>query len=123
MIIGATDHIVPLTKDVILPGLGSLIEFMEIYSGKKGVVLGKPGAGLQEYIREVYNISRPERYMFIGDNLQSDIAFGKVLGFQTLFVLSGSHSYEDMMNAPDEKRPNYYADSMADFIAFFRDFE
>lgn len=123
LIVGLTDSEIPFTKDIIMPGPGMMIEFLEKYSKKKGIVLGKPGDGLREYIKEVYNIKTPERYIFIGDNFITDIAFGKSLGFQTLHVLSGAHSYEDMMSAPDERRPNYYANSAADFIDFFKDLE
>lgn len=121
LIIGATDDEIPFTKDIIMPGFGKLIEFMQKYSQKKGVVLGKPGDGLRDYINEVYNITRPDRYIFFGDNLISDISFGKSLSFQTLLVLSGVSSYDDMMSTPEESRPNYYADSVADFIEFFQD--
>lgn len=123
LIIGATDGDIPLTKDINLPGFKTLIEFMATYSGKKPIVLGKPGLGLQEYIIKEYNITNPSRYIFIGDNLSSDIEFGNALGFQTLFVLSGVHTYEDMMNAPDKSKPKYYANSIADFIEFFKDLE
>ncbi|KAL5275988.1 hypothetical protein ACFFRR_001672 [Megaselia abdita] len=119
LIVGATDNLIPIVQDVMIPGPHKMIEFMEKYSGKKAVVLGKPGEKLGDHVMELYNITVPERNLFIGDNLEADIGFGKSLGFQTLFVLTGAHTYEDMMNSPDENKPSYYADSIADFVKFF----
>lgn len=119
IIVGATDNKIPLSKDVVIPGTQVLMDYIEHYSGKKSIVLGKPGEQLGNHIMELYNISCPERSIFIGDNLSTDIGFANSLGFQTLFVLSGAHTYEDMMNAPDENKPNYFADSVGDFVKFF----
>lgn len=121
LIVGATDSVIPLVKNVIIPGPQPMIEYMEKYTGKKAIVLGKPGSELADHILELYNVKSPDRNLFIGDNLTTDIGFSKTMGFQTLFVLSGAHTFEDMMNAPDENKPNYYADSIADFIEFFKD--
>lgn len=119
LIVGATDNMIPLVKDVLIPGPHAMITYMERYTGKKSIVLGKPGEQLGDHILELYNIKFPERNLFFGDNLSADIGFAKSLGFQTLFVLTGAHTFEDMMNAPDENKPNYYADSVADFVEFF----
>lgn len=75
LIVGASDNNLPLVEDIIIPGPQALIDFMEQYSGKKAIMLGKPGAELRTHIRKLYNITKPERYLFIGDNLSADIGF------------------------------------------------
>lgn len=121
IIVGAADNKIPLAENVVIPGIEALIKYIEISSGKKSVILGKPGKELGNHIIKLYNISCPEKCLFIGDNLLMDIGFANSLGFQTLFVLSGAHSYEDMMKASNENKPDYFADSVGDLINFFED--
>lgn len=123
LIVGATDNLIPLADNVIVPGPLPMIEYFEKFTGKKAIVLGKPGQQLADYIKELYNIDSPEKNLFIGDNLLTDIGFSKSMGFQTLFVLSGADTFENMMNSPDENKPSYYANSVADFVKFFEDLE
>uniref|UniRef100_T1GHW7 4-nitrophenylphosphatase n=1 Tax=Megaselia scalaris TaxID=36166 RepID=T1GHW7_MEGSC len=111
----------PDSKDVLVPGVEELIDYMENYTGKKSIILGKPGEQLGHHIMDLFNISCPKRNLFIGDNLSTDIGFANSLGFQTLFVLSGVHSYEDMMKAKAENKPTYFADGVVDFIQFFEE--
>ena len=119
LIFGARHQIIQITEDLWVPGLFSYD--IELYTNKKAVVLGKPGAELGDYLRTEFNDTKSERILFIGDNLEMDIAFGKSLGYQTLLVLTGASSYNDMINAPDEQRPDYYCDGTADFIQFFNE--
>lgn len=121
IIVGATDKKMPIAKDVLVPGVEELIDYMENYTGKKSIILGKPGEQLGHHIMDLFNISCPKRNLFIGDNLSTDIGFANSLGFQTLFVLSGVHSYEDMMKAKAENKPTYFADGVVDFIQFFEE--
>ena len=48
--------------------------------------------------------------------LQTDIMFGKNHGLKTLAVLTGIVSEEDVLNAPVETRPDYYAASISGLL-------
>lgn len=58
----------------------------------------------------------PKRALFIGDALVQDIQFGISCGFQTLFVLTGATTKEQMLTLPEELKPDFYADGMVDFL-------
>lgn len=68
LLAGATDYIVPLGgvgRDVIGPGY--FLEVLERATGRKALVLGKPGQALSQFILEQFNVTQPERTLFIGD--------------------------------------------------------
>lgn len=49
-----------------------------------------------------------------------DIGFGTACGFKTLLVLSGGTSLNDMQtNLNIDETPDYYLDSLADFVAVY----
>ncbi|KAL9701451.1 hypothetical protein quinque_004892 [Culex quinquefasciatus] len=58
-------------------------------SGRKALVLGKPGQALADFILDQFNVTRPERTLFVGDMLPQDMGFGTRCGFQKLLMLSG----------------------------------
>ncbi|KXJ81038.1 hypothetical protein RP20_CCG022004 [Aedes albopictus] len=123
LLAGATDYIVPLGgdgRDVIGPGY--FLEMLERATGREALVLGKPGQALSQFILEQFNVTQPERTLFIGDMLMQDMGFGSRCGFQKLLLLSGGTSLEMLMahNKPEEL-PDFYADSFADFIQLYKD--
>lgn len=142
LIAGATDKTIPLRKDVSVigkqlnhighvqsninftssPGPGYYIDILSEVSGKKPIVLGKPGHELGHIVRETCGIKDPKRALFIGDALEQDIGFGMKCGFQTLSVLSGISSKADVEEHHAEHgAPNYYANSISDFVKFFKE--
>ncbi|CAD7090532.1 unnamed protein product [Hermetia illucens] len=122
LIAGATDKTIPLRKDVSVIGPGYYIDILSEVSGKKPIVLGKPGHELGHIVRETCGIKDPKRALFIGDALEQDIGFGMKCGFQTLSVLSGISSKADVEEHHAEHgAPNYYANSISDFVKFFKE--
>lgn len=43
--------------------------------------------------------------MLIGDRLTTDMPFGRINNMRTLFVETGVHNYEDMINFANSKEP------------------
>lgn len=71
-------------------------------------------------MKREFKVNEPKRVLLIGDILETDIVFGKMGGFQTMLVLTGCTKKEDMEVITNEnEKPDYYADSVADFIEFF----
>lgn len=91
--------------------------------GRDALVFSKPGKSMAENILKQFQINVPSRCLFIGDMLAQDIAFGTQCGFQKLLVLTGGSTKEHLFaeSLPNEQVPDYYADSLADFIKFFED--
>lgn len=94
---------------------------MEEVSGREAIVLSKPGKALSELIIKQFKIQTPSRCLFIGDMLAQDMAFGTQCGFQKLLVLTGGTTKESLFSGQVkiEEIPDYYADSLADFIELF----
>ncbi|EDW57400.1 uncharacterized protein [Drosophila virilis] len=120
LIAGGTDVIMPLAENLNVPGFYDFLQHVKRYTNRESISLGKPSPILGDMLKEIYNIQAPERCIFVGDMLVQDIQFGKSCGFQSLLVLSGSLTKEDMIAAPPEAQPDYYADSLADFIELFK---
>jgi ribonucleotide monophosphatase NagD (HAD superfamily) len=86
-------------------------------AGITPVVVGKPSQWFVDLVREVVNVP-PERCLMIGDRLDTDIAFGRLAGFQTLLVSgTGVHGVSDLCAAKPEQRPNYHNVSVPTFLA------
>lgn len=100
----------------LIVGFVDFYQFLIKHSKKEPVILAKPSKILADILKDRFAITDPKRCLFIGDSLKLDIAFGKSVGFQTLFVSSGVDTEEDMLNAPDESTPDYYTESVADII-------
>ncbi|XP_012161137.1 phosphoglycolate phosphatase 2 isoform X2 [Ceratitis capitata] len=118
-IAGAADTLISLDgKDVIGPG--PYISVVENTSKRKALILGKPGVALRDIFMAKYNFKEPQRGLFIGDSLVTDVRFGKMCGFQTLLVLSGSTTREDLQsNLQEMETPDYVIDCLADINGYF----
>ncbi len=70
------------------PGSGSILAAVEVASGKKAEIAGKPERHLFELA--LSRIPAARRVAMIGDRLSSDIAGGHAAGLDTILVLSGT---------------------------------
>lgn len=75
----------------IIPLDGAFIATIETATGRKATILGKPDKHYYELIASEQEII-PEKTLFIGDQLNTDIKFGNSSGFQTLLVETGTHN-------------------------------
>uniref|UniRef100_A0A914DMQ7 4-nitrophenylphosphatase n=1 Tax=Acrobeloides nanus TaxID=290746 RepID=A0A914DMQ7_9BILA len=110
------DIIVPgPVPDVILPCTGWISSAIRTVSGREPFSIGKPNSPVFNYISEKFNIN-PKRTLMTGDSCFSDIPFGNRHGFDTMLVLSGSHSLKDVEKSISEDSmefvPKMYAPSV-----------
>lgn len=70
------------------PGTGAILAAVEVASGKKAEIAGKPEHHLFELA--LSRIPTAKRVAMIGDRLSSDIAGGHAAGLDTILVLSGT---------------------------------
>lgn len=115
---GAADIVISLgTRDVIGPG--PFINVVEQTTKRKATILGKPGEALSDFLKKRCNVTDPRRVLFIGDSLGSDVKFGKMSGFQTLVVLTGGTTRDELFQElPEDETPDFYIDSLADLNNF-----
>lgn len=78
-----------------LPGAGSLGALVEVAGQKKPIVTGKPTSVMMTVALEKLNLKK-EEVLMVGDNLKTDILAGVSNQMDTLFVLTGVSSQEEV---------------------------
>lgn len=117
-IAGAADPQIPFGGNELI-GPGAYIKILEEANQCKAKIFGKPGKELGDLLLETYNIENPQRVLMLGDSMKSDIQFGKMLGFQTLLVLSGGTKQEDLDSLiTEENKPDYIVENLGDLNDF-----
>lgn len=79
------------------PATGAILAAVESASGRHAQVVGKPEPGMFRVAQEL--LPGCERYVVIGDRLDSDIAGGRRAGLATVLVLTGATSESEAMTA------------------------
>jgi HAD superfamily hydrolase (TIGR01457 family) len=97
------DRTFPQT-DGLWPGAGSLLAAVEAATGATPTIVGKPHPPLFESARDRAGARNP---LVVGDRLDTDIAGANRLGWDSLLVLTGVSTEEDLATAPE--RPTYVA--------------
>jgi glycerol 3-phosphatase-2 len=88
------------------PGAGALVSFLEVASGRKAEVAGKPEAAMAALVQSRYG--RPD--VVVGDRAETDGGFARRLGSDFVLVLTGVTARTDL---PVEPAPALVADDLA----------
>ncbi len=96
------DPAVPSPEGMV-PGTGAIIAALETATGKKATVVGKPEKTMFETALARAGVRG--RAVVVGDRLDSDIEGGKRSGLDTVLVLTGSTTKEEVERA--HVRPDY----------------
>jgi HAD superfamily hydrolase (TIGR01457 family) len=99
-----------IKKETVVPGAGALVASIEMASGKKAIVTGKPSAFITDLIVRTLGV-KPHEILIIGDNLQTDILMGIKGGMRTALVLTGVSKLSDIEQL--RIRPDYIFKSIA----------
>ena len=83
----------------IVPGAGALAALIEMASGKKAFFIGKPNPLMMRSAIKYLGVHSEDTIM-VGDRMDTDIAAGVQSGMNTILVLSGITSREDVDNYP-----------------------
>ena len=98
----------------LIPAGGCNVHYVAYASERAPeAIVGKPSRDLAMLVAKLYSLT-PETTLMVGDRCNTDVAFGRSVGWHTLLVLSGCHTAEDARAAPVCERPDYMTASVAD---------
>jgi phosphoglycolate phosphatase len=114
------------------PDCGPIKAAVENGSGRKATTIGKPSPLVFEVMFKQEAHREKNRFLMIGDRLNTDVLFGNRCGFQTLLVGTGIHSMANVQDivskiekgeAAKEDHlliPNFYLSSLKDMLKSFK---
>lgn len=93
--VGTNPDLTIPTPSGTAPGAGAIIRGVELSSGKKAHIIGKPHSALYS-IALARAKSLPEETLMIGDRLETDILGAQQMGIKTALVLTGIANMEQV---------------------------
>lgn len=112
-LIGTNPDITGPTEKGIAPATGALIAPIEISTGKKAYFIGKPNPLMLRHGLKKIGCHSSE-IAFIGDRMDTDIIAGIESNVDTILVLSGISTLEDVDRFPF--RPKYIVGGVGDLV-------
>jgi glycerol-1-phosphatase len=98
-----TDLTLP-TDNGLAPGHGTLVRLISEFAGVTPQVAGKPRRPLLDETRRRVQGERP---LMVGDRLDTDIAGAVEAGTDSLLVMTGVSSLDDLLSAGADERPTW----------------
>ncbi len=98
-----------------IPDCGSICQMLENTTEKSPVYIGKPEATMVELVMERYGFG-PDETVIVGDRLYTDIATGINAGVDSVCVLTGEATAEDIKNG--SIKPAYTLHSVKELWEF-----
>ena len=99
----------PIEDGLYIPDCGGMCEWIYRCTGKTATVMGKPNEEIIYYLAKQFNVTLDE-VLVVGDRLYTDIQVAINAKVDSLAVLSGESSLEDINNYPE--KPTYILDSI-----------
>jgi len=93
-------------------GAGAIAAALEAATRQEFELLGKPSEHMVRFVKRLK--LNPRKTLIVGDEMGSDVALGKRLGYKTALVLTGRDNMNDYRKAAKKERPDYVLKSMAD---------
>lgn len=100
-----TDMSVPTARG-IAPGNGTFVAAVASATGRQPIVTGKPHPPIMELARARAHSGSP---LVVGDRLDTDIAAANAAGMDSLLVLTGVSTWEDLLGLPVADLPTRVA--------------
>ena len=103
-------------SEVFVPDAGAFMKLIEASVGRTpDKIVGKPFSGMGESLMRRFS-ARPQDFFMVGDRLNTDIQFGNNCKFNTILVLSGESTREDVERS--SARPDFVLDSLNDVVRY-----
>ena len=98
-----------------IPDCGSMCQSYERATGKRPIFIGKPQPTMIFEAMKKFN-AKPEETVVFGDRLYTDIASGNNAGVDTVCVLSGEVTLEEVEKAQGVERPTFLFNHVKDVV-------
>lgn len=98
-----------------IPDCGSMCVGIAYATGKNPIFIGKPEPTMIFELMKKFHFSKEETVV-IGDRLYTDIASGVNAGVDTVCVLTGEATIEDIQNASAKDTPTFVLESVKKFL-------
>ena len=108
----------PIEDGLYIPDCGGMCEWIYHCTGKRATVMGKPNPVMIDYLMKQFNV-RKDEIIIIGDRLYTDILVGVNAHVDSVCVLSGESSLEDVKKY--EHKPTYVIDSIKELPALLEE--
>ena len=99
-----TDATFPAESGRLMPGCGALIASLIACTGKQPIVCGKPEPLMLDVILKHTGAAKSD-VTIIGDRIDSDILMANLAGINSILVLTGVTTLDDLETAPDDQQP------------------
>jgi phosphoglycolate/pyridoxal phosphate phosphatase family enzyme len=109
------DPTFPAAGGRILPGAGTMVAAIEVASGKKVKLIGKPETISLVFLLNELGYSPEDNtrdVWVVGDRLETDIACGNAFGSHTVLVTTGIATRDSATHATGNLHPEYIIDSL-----------
>ena len=110
------DWLYPIAGKRYIPDCGSICEMLTRATGKKPIMIGKPSPEMINILAKKYNIPKDQIAM-VGDRMYTDIASGFNAGVNTILVLSGESTMDDVNNS--SFKPDYIFNKLTDMMKYY----
>lgn len=108
----------PIGETRFVPGVGSFSRAITRATGRRPILMGKPGAWAARRVLESLGVAGSQ-IVVVGDHIASDIVFGQRLAARTALVLTGcTLPWEKPAVLMSKQPPTVVLDSVADFPAW-----
>lgn len=112
-LIGANPDVTGPVESGIVPATGALVAPIELATGRKAYFVGKPNPLMMRHALKRLGVT-PEETAIIGDRMDTDIIAGIEAGIETILVLSGVTSREQL--ALYAYQPDHVLEDVGDLV-------
>jgi HAD superfamily hydrolase (TIGR01450 family) len=95
----------------MVPGVGCWVKAVEFAAKTSAIALGKPSYYMVKIVSQ--RLEYPENTVFVGDEFESDVLFGKRLGCFTVFVNTGMDK-----DKSSNIKPDLWLESVKDLLRY-----
>ena len=103
----------PIEGGLYIPDCGSMCKLISLCTNKEPIFMGKPNPEIIDFLMDKYGVTKDE-ILVVGDRLYTDILIGVNAKVDSLCVLTGEATKEDIDKSP--YKPTYVLNSVAQMI-------
>ncbi len=102
----------------LAPGNGTLVGAVHTAVGQLPIVAGKPEPAI---FQTAINLFKPNKALFVGDRLDTDILGANRAKISSVLVLTGVSTRKDVLAASTDERPDYIISSLNELLEDYKE--